>query len=157
MEPMEAWLLPLNDTVSVALGRAELKYLEHLEQFDTLNRAAGEDDSSSEALPGYCRSSFLWRDLRIPLISLAHLANLPERTTENEQLVAIVAYQLEPDETLHLGALPLSAVPKLIQVIPEQAHPCSELAAPWRDFAHAAFQQNQTCYPVLDLQRVFAR
>lgn len=165
MDQLEAWILPLSDTVSVALGRGELKYLEHVEPIsqaeptDQVTHAVRLERFPAEELPSSCLSAFRWHERLVPLVSLSKLIHLPENLPEgsrsSEQLVAIVAYQTQADETLRLGALPLYGVPKLVQVDPAQAQPCSQLEEPWREFSHAAFEQGQSRYPVLDLQRVF--
>lgn len=142
--PLQAWLLPIAEGMTVALGPAELKYLE---QIQTPVVVPG--------LPAYSEQGFIWREQFIPIINLQQLITRRRTPLPQEQLVAIVAYQSGDDEPLQLGALALSDMPRLTEIDPEQAQPLDALAGPWQRLAHAVFTRDNTPCPVLDLAHLF--
>lgn len=145
MTQLKAWILPLSENLSVALGHAELKYLEQIDK-----------PVAAPGLPAHCKQGFLWRGQLIPILDLCQWVNPQRPPITDEQLVAIVAYQPKAGQELQLGALSLSAVPKLVEVDPDEAQPAENLPMPWRTLAHAAFQQGQNHYPVLNLSGLFS-
>lgn len=142
--PLQAWLLPIAEGMTVALGQAELKYLE---QVQTPVVVPG--------LPAYSEQGFIWREQFIPIINLHQLITRRRTRLSEEQLVAIVAYQSEEEESLQLGALALSNMPRLAEIDPEQAQPADNLVGAWQTLAHAAFSQDGQTRPVLDLAYLF--
>lgn len=144
--PLQAWLLPIADGMTVALGQAELKYLE---QIQTPVVVPG--------LPAYSEQGFIWREQFIPIINLQQLITRRRTPLPEEQLVAIVAYQCSEEESLQLGALALSDMPRLTELDPEQAQPLDILAGPWQPLAHAAFINDGQPCPVLDLVHLFGK
>lgn len=142
---LKAWLLPITGESRVALGQAEVKYIEQIQK---PVRVPG--------LPAYCEHGFLWRERFIPLLNLPQLITRRRTPLSAEQLVAIVAYQPEGSNEIQLGALALAAVPKLETLTASAARPPAQLPPPWSALAHAAFDyQDQTC-PVLDLPKLFS-
>lgn len=146
MNPLKAWILPLSKNLSVALGHAELKYLERIDL----------PVATCGGLPAHCKQGFLWRGQLIPIFDLCQWVNLQPPPAADEQLVAIVAHMPNDGQELQLGALSLSSVPQLVKVDPGEAQPIEGLPMPWRTLAHAAFRQGQNHYPVLNLSELFS-
>jgi len=143
--PLQAWLLPISESTTVALGQAELKYLEQI-----------HNPVVVPGLPAYSEQGFVWREQFIPILNLQQLVSRRRSALPEQQLVAIIAYQSDSLAELQLGALALSSLPRLTEIEPEQAQPPEALAQHWQPLAHAAFllQGEQLC-PVLDLVRLF--
>lgn len=139
-----AWLLPIDATVSVAVGRYELKYIEYISASIRL-----------PGLPAYCEEGFLWRDRFVPALDLHEL--LTRRRTppsDKERMVAIISYDNAQGD-LDFGAIFLRGAPRLLQIRPEQSVALATLDSPWQLLAHAAFNDGEHAYPVLDLGSLF--
>lgn len=141
-----AWLLPIDNATSVAVGRYELKYIEYV--------------SSSVRLPGlpaYCEEGFVWRNRFIPAIDIHELvAHRRTRPSESERMAAIIAYENNQGK-IEIGAIFLRGIPRLMQIKPEQSVAVTTLETPWQLLAHAAFTAEDKCYPVMDLRALFDR
>lgn len=139
-----AWLLPVDQSTSVAVGRYELKYIEYV-----------NDCVCLPGLPSYCEQGFLWRDRFIPALDIQQLVtHTRHQNTGQEKMAAIVAYENALGQ-VDLGAIFLCGVPKLLPITPQQSVAISLLDLPLRLLAHAAFQHQQKSYPVLDLRALF--
>lgn len=144
-DTLKAWLLPITENTRVALGQAEVKYIEQV-----------ENPVRVPGLPAYSELGFEWRGLFVPIINLPQLITRRRKPLSKEQLVAIVAYQPEDSEDIRLGALALTAVPKLETIEADTARPPAELPSPWPALAHAAFDYRKEPCPVLDLSKLFS-
>jgi chemotaxis signal transduction protein len=141
---LSAWLLPISPTQSVAVGRYELKYIEYVESVVSL-----------PGLPAFCEQGFVWRNRFIPALDLWSLLTRRRMPNQNsEHLAAIIAYENAQGD-LREGAILLAGVPKLIKVNPSQSIATSELHQEWQLLAQAAFKDENTTYPVLDLRSLF--
>lgn len=139
-----AWLLPISPTQRVAVGRYELKYIEHVNAVVSL-----------PGLPAFCEQGFVWRNRFIPALDLWCLFTRRRLPNQNsEYLAAIVAYENAQGE-LVMGAVLLAGVPKLVAVAPAQSVAIAELHEEWQPFAEAAFKHENTTYPVLNLRCLF--
>ncbi len=139
-----AWILPIGHGASVAVGQHELKYIEYI-----------TDSVILPGLPAYCEKGFQWHDHFIPaldLYSLTERRRIP--MTNGEQIAAIIAYE-NAQGKIDFGAIFLQGVPKLMSVKPQQSVPLTELKTVWRLLSHAAFRDEDTLYPVLDLRCLF--
>src|SRR6187402_2397137 len=78
-----AWILPISQDVSVAVGRYELKYIEYISAGVTL-----------PGVPAYCEQGFVWRNRFIPALDIQNLVSRRRVSAPaGEQLAAIVAYE----------------------------------------------------------------
>jgi chemotaxis signal transduction protein len=143
-EKLGAWLLPIDKTTSVAIGRYELKYLEYI---NASVRIPG--------LPAYCEQGFIWRDQFIPALDLHELITRRRtRQSDGERMAAIIAYENARGE-IAVGAIFLQGVPRLLEVHAQQSLAITQLETPWKLLAHAAFKSGDSTYPVLDLRALF--
>ncbi len=141
---LSAWLLPISPTQSVAVGRYELKYIEYVDSVVSL-----------PGLPAFCEQGFMWRNRFIPALDLWSLLTRRRMPSQNsEHLAAIIAYENMQGE-LAMGAILLAGVPKLVAVTPAQSVAITELHQEWQLLAQAAFKDEGTTYPVLDLRCLF--
>ncbi|GGY74777.1 hypothetical protein GCM10011613_20300 [Cellvibrio zantedeschiae] len=139
-----AWILPISSTQSVAVGRHELKYIEYVETVVDL-----------PGVPAFCEHGFLWRNRFIPALDLWSLLTRRRMPATNaEHLAAIIAYETAQGE-IAMGAILLAGVPKLVTVVPAQSVAVSDLHEEWQLLSHAAFKDENTLYPVLDLRCLF--
>lgn len=139
-----AWLLPISPTQSVAVGRYELKYIEYVESVVSL-----------PGVPAFCEQGFVWRNRFIPALDLWSLLTRRRMPSQNSaQLAAIIAYENAQGD-LAMGAILRAGVPKLIAVKPAQSISTAELHQEWQLLAQAAFKDENTAYPVLDLRCLF--
>ena len=161
-----AWILPISQDVSVAVGRYELKYIEYISAGVTL-----------PGVPAYCEQGFVWRNRFIPALDIQNLVSRRRVSAPaGEQLAAIVAYENASGE-IDLGAILLRGIPKLIGIAPQQSVAVSQLQTEWQLLAQAAFHVNvnagaeinteektgnsegikeqQGIFPVLDLRSLF--
>ena len=141
-----AWILPVSANACVAIGRYELKHIEYIKNCVTL-----------PGLPAFCELGFVWHEQFIPALDVHSLVTRRRmNSVEGEQMAAIVAYENSSGE-LSVGAILLRGVPKLVKVSPAQSIAVSELASEWQLLATAAFKDDQSNYPVLDLRSLFDR
>lgn len=141
-----AWLLPIDQTTAVAIGRHELKYIEYVKASVRL-----------PGLPSYCEQGFLWRNRFVPALDIHELvSHRRSRPTDEERLAAIIAYENSAGE-VDMGAIFLRGIPRLLPVRPDQSVAVAELETSWQLLAHAAFEDQSTRYPVLDLRALFDR
>lgn len=141
---LSAWLLPISSTHSVAVGRYEVKYIESVNAVVSL-----------PGLPAFCEQGFMWRNRFIPALdvwSLLTRRRMPSRNSEH--LAAIIMYENAQGD-LAVGAILLAGVPKLVGVAVAQSVAITELHQEWQLLAHAAFKDENTTYPVLDLRCLF--
>jgi len=141
---LAAWILPISQTMAVAVGRYELKFIEYIRTCISL-----------PGLPAFCERGFIWRNHFIPVLDVHALVTrrrIP--ATEGEQMAAIIAYE-NTQGGIELGAILLRGVPKLIPVASTQAIPVSALTQEWHLLAQAAFKDDTGGYPVLDLRSLF--
>jgi len=144
VQDLGAWILPISPTQSVAIGRYELKYIEYVDSVVGL-----------PGLPAFCEQGFVWRNQFIPALDLWSLLTRRRMpTTNSEHLAAIIAYENAQGE-ISIGAILLAGVPKLIAVAPVQSVAITELHQEWQLLAQAAFKDENTLYPVLDLRCLF--
>jgi chemotaxis signal transduction protein len=130
----------------VAVGRYELKYIEYI---NACVRLPG--------LPAYCEQGFLWRDRFIPALDIHELVSRRRtRVQEEERMAAIIAYE-NGEGQIDMGAIFLRGIPRLLPVKPEQSVAINNLDTTWQLLAHAAFADQDQCYPVLDLRALFDR
>lgn len=123
-----AWILPISQDVSVAVGRYELKYIEYITAGVTL-----------PGVPAYCEQGFVWRNRFIPALDIHSLiSHRRSPATKGEQLAAIVAYENAAGE-IDVGAILLRGIPKLVGIAPQQSVEISRLQAEWQLLAQAAF------------------
>jgi chemotaxis signal transduction protein len=144
VQDLAAWILPISPTQSVAVGRYELKYIEYVDTIVTL-----------PGLPAFCEQGFIWRNRFIPALDLWSLLTrrrIPATSTEH--LAAIIAYENTHGE-LAVGAILLAGVPKLLGVAATQSVALTDLHQEWQLLAQAAFRDENTIYPVLDLRGLF--
>jgi len=141
---LAAWILPVSPTQSVAVGRYELKYIEYVDSIVEL-----------PGLPAFCEQGFVWRNRFIPVLDLWSLLTRRRMPANNsEHLAAIIAYENAQGE-ISTGAILLAGVPKLIAVAANQSVAVTELHQDWHLLAQAAFRDENTLYPVLDLRCLF--
>lgn len=144
-ESLEAWLLPIGKGITVAVGRYELKYIEYPQTKLTL-----------PGLPAYCEQGFVWREHFVPIIDLLGLISRRRSpSTENDDMVAVIAYEQGADSQLAVGAIALRGVPQPVAVDAMQAVSATELEGVWPLLSLAAFRQEEQVYPVLDLCQLF--
>jgi hypothetical protein len=112
--------------------------------------------------PAHCRTVMLWEDRLLPVVDLHALITNGEAAVEAskigglEQLIAVVAYEPDPQQPPEFGALLLASLPERASVGNVDACDLDESVAPWAPialslFRHAAYG----AIPVLDLRRVF--
>lgn len=143
-QDLGAWLLPVDQTTYVAVGRHELKYIEYV-----------NDCVCLPGLPSYCEQGFLWRDRFIPALDIHQLmTHTRQKQADQEKMAAIVAYENALGQ-IDVGAIFLQGVPKLLPITPQQSVAISLLDLPLQLLAHAAFEHEQKSYPVLDLRALF--
>ncbi len=143
-QELAAWLLPISPTQSVAVGRYELKYIEYVDAVVDL-----------PGVPAFCEQGFVWRNRFIPALDLWSLLTRRRMPVNNaEHLAAIIAYENAQGD-LAAGAILLAGVPKLVAVTPSQGVPIAELHEEWQLLAQAAFKDENTLYPVLNLRCLF--
>lgn len=144
-QELGAWLLPIDESTSVAIGRYELKYIEYINASVRL-----------PGLPSFCEQGFLWRNHFIPALDVHQLVARRRESHDlnEERMVAIIAYENAKGK-IELGAIFLRGIPRLLPVKPDQSVALSNLAPTWQLLAHAAFQEGEQCYPVLDLRGLF--
>lgn len=144
-QELGAWLLPIDEKTSVAVGRYELKYIEYINSSVRL-----------PGLPSFCEQGFLWRNHFIPALDVHQLVARRREShgLDEERMVAIIAYESASGK-IELGAIFLRGIPKLLPVKPDQSVALSRLDPPWQLLAHAAFEDNGQHYPVLDLRGLF--
>lgn len=141
---LSAWLLPISPTQSVAVGRYELKYIEYVDAVVSL-----------PGLPAFCEQGFMWRDRFIPALDVWSLLTRRRMPSQNsEHLAAIIVYENAQGD-LAVGAILLAGVPKLVAVAPAQSVAITELHQEWQLLAQAAFKDENTIYPVLNLRCLF--
>jgi hypothetical protein len=144
VQELAAWILPISPTQCVAVGRYELKYIEYVDSVVGL-----------PGLPAFCEQGFVWRNRFIPALDLWSLLTRRRMPATNaEHLAAIIAYENAQGE-ISIGAILLAGVPKLIAVAPAQSVAVTELHQEWQLLAQAAFKDENTLYPVLDLRCLF--
>ena len=145
-QDLAAWILPISSTQSVAVGRYELKYIEYVDAVVEL-----------PGLPAFCEQGFVWRNRFIPALDVWSLLTRRRMPVTNvEHLAAIIAYENAQGE-IALGAILLAGVPKLLAIAPAQSVAVTELQQEWQLLAQAAFKDENTLYPVLDLRCLFDR
>jgi chemotaxis signal transduction protein len=141
-QQLDAWLLPVADNVTIAIGRYELKYIEHVTAGDLKAPLQGVRD-------------FFWRGRYIPVLDVAALAGVETLLpVAGECIVAIVAYE-DLAGNLLMGAIFLVDVPQMIHILPSQNVAVESMPHPWPQLAHAAFSYHQRDYPVLNLSALF--
>lgn len=141
---LSAWLLPISSTQSVAVGCYELKYIEYVDAVVSL-----------PGLPAFCEKGFMWRDRFIPALDVWSLSTRRRMQNQSsEHLAAIIVYENAQGD-LAVGAILLAGVPKLVAVAPAQSVAVTELKQEWQQLAHAAFKDERTVYPVLNLRCLF--
>lgn len=141
---LAAWILPVSPTQSVAVGRYELKYIEYVDSVVSL-----------PGLPAFCEQGFIWRNRFIPALDIwSLLTRRRMNANKTEHLAAIIAYENAQGE-LAMGAILLAGVPKLIGVAANQSVAVTELHEEWQLLAQAAFRDENTLYPVLNLRSLF--
>lgn len=141
-QQLDAWLLPVADDVTIAIGRYELKYIEHVAAGDLKTSLKGAGD-------------FFWRGRYIPVLDIAALAEVKTLPpVAGERIVAIVAYE-DLAGNLLMGAIFLVDVPQMIHIHPSQNVAVEFMPHPWPQLAHAAFSYHQRDYPVLNLSALF--
>ena len=145
-QELGAWLLPIDQTTAVAIGRYELKYIEYIKASVRL-----------PGLPSYCEQGFLWRNRFIPALDIHELvSHRRSRVVDEERMAAIIAYENSAGE-MDMGAIILRGIPRLLPVKPEQSVAIAELETSWQLLAHAAFEDQAQRYPVIDLRALFDR
>ncbi len=139
-----AWVLPLAGQLRAAVGERELV---HLVEFPALLEVPRS--------PFYCRQILLWNDMILPAMNLAAwLTGHDEQRTQH--LAGIFAYQNNPDDAPHYGALLLYAIPTRKWVSDKQA--CALPAEPvgWQTLAISCFADGDNAIPILELSYIFS-
>jgi chemotaxis signal transduction protein len=154
MKKASAWILPITQTVSAAVGEFELVHVlpDHPAAFDI------------PQAPHYCRQVMVWQNRIVPLMDLAMRFQVPgwepeeKSGTAANRVIGILAYRAEGAESLEYGALILSAIPRRCEVNDEQACPLPPWLTPWRRYASACFRPEgpHSAIPVLRLDRLFS-
>jgi len=146
MSEADAWLLNPGPGLQAAVGALELVHL--LPDTPTLFEVPH--------CPPHCHRVLVWQEEILPLVDLAtRLMGRPPADTPG--LIAVVAYQEQPNAEPNHGALALDTPPTRIRV--NDAHACAlpEGQDHWRPLAIACFDHaGSVPVPVLDLQRLFS-
>jgi len=141
----QAWLLPIRNQHTVAIGEWEMQHL--LDQpllFDVPHT------------PLFCNQVVIWRQKPIPIMDLACLFTGNQGVNDNP-LIAIVAYETRQEEAVELGGLLLDAPPKRTQVDDNQACELPEDTWDWHQLAISCFtEKDGSAVPILDLHRIFS-
>ena len=160
MASSNAWVLPLDETLSAAVGEFEIIHLLH---FPALFSAPGT--------PYYCNQVLVWQDQILPTLDLSAWLRghaLPRTQT----LVAIATYPApnnstpnsvsndptaasESEDKCYAGLL-LADIPR--QILVDDSDACELPSTPlgWRQLAISCFRHNERAVPIIDLQTVFS-
>lgn len=154
MSKVPAWLLPIADFRTTAVGEAELVHV--LPDAPMLFEIPGA--------PRYCRKTLVWDRRIVPVMDLAvrfpFAARDSEMNPENSgrSTIGIFAYWAETAGSHEYGALLLGSPPRRCEVGNGDA---CRLPADWADWAHytsSCFQPEGTrqAIPILRLDRLFS-
>jgi len=140
-QELSAWILPVADDVMIAIGRYELKYIEHI------NTTANLVDCTAK--------EFFWRGRTIPVLNIAGMINANQTPDNNAaRIAAIVAYEDVAGELL-MGVIFVVDIPQLVKINSRQSVAVEVLPQPWPLLAHAAFSHRENTYPVINLSAIF--
>jgi chemotaxis signal transduction protein len=144
MASSNAWVLPLGDSLSAAVGQFEIVHIVH---YPALFPVPGT--------PHYCNRVLVWQDQILPALDLS--AWLTGRASQqNQNLVAIANYPDPTGSDMHYAGILLADIPS--QVIVDDGEACDLPATPigWGQLAISCFQQAGQTIPIIDLQTVFS-
>lgn len=143
-----AWIVPLTNTVSAAVGEFELIHiLTDAPVLFTLPRT-----------PSYCQQVFVWNNKIIPLMNLVEKFALEDTATNNRHIiVSIFAYRAKKIGHPEYGALLLNATPYRREVSDEQACQLPLEFSAWSGCVWSCFQDvdTQKTIPILKLEQLF--
>lgn len=146
MASSTAWLLPLNDGLTAAVGEYEILHLLH---FPALFKVPGA--------PYYCQNVLVWQNQILPAFDLAAWLH-QEPKHQEQKLIAIAAYEdinAESDTTSYAGLL-LADIPQQTVVDDEQACDLPDQPANWEKIAISCFKRDDRAIPIIDLQTIFS-
>lgn len=149
MTTATAWLLPVTDQFTAAIGEFELVHiLPELPVFFPVPCA-----------PAYCSSVILWQDKLIPVMDLAQRFQLTNSQKEASTLIlGIVVFWLQDKKTVEYGALRLSGIPNRCTVDDAQVRPLPDNIQHMSGYIQSCFEntQNLRTVPVLHMGQLFS-
>ncbi len=138
-----AWLLDFGQTLRAAVGTRTLLQIVDSPRLQSV-----------PCTPPHCHSVINWQGRLLPALDLGVLFG---KEPLPAHLLAIAAWQRDPDKPPQFGALLLAAPPVAIIVGNEQACPLPEQPAAWSRLALSCFGHQGDAIPVLHVARAFAR
>jgi chemotaxis signal transduction protein len=138
-----AWLLDLGQGIRAAVGA---RVLVHIIDAPALHPVP--------CAPPHCHSVVSWEGRLLPVLDMAARLGGAAQTP---RLLAVAAYQDEPEAPVRFGALVLGALPVAMEVGDVQPCPLPEQPAGWDRFACSCFEREGAAVPVLHLGRIFAQ
>ena len=146
MASSNAWILPLDSSLNVAVGEYEILHLVH---FPALFSVPGA--------PFYCNQVLVWQNQILPAMDLA--AWLQGQSQKREQkLIAIAAYTDPDSDATQYAGLLLADIPRQVPVDDSQA--CDLPSVPslsaWRRIAISCCNHTERAVPIIDLPTVFS-
>jgi chemotaxis signal transduction protein len=144
MASSNAWVLPLDDTFSAAVGEFEVAHLVH---YPALFSVPGT--------PYYCNRVLVWQDQILPALDLG--AWLRGRASQsNQNLVAVTTYPDPSSDDMCYAGLLLADIPSQLTVDDSQACDLPSAPAGWGSLAISCFRHHDRVVPIIDLQTVFS-
>ena len=146
MASSNAWILPLDHNLNVAVGEYEILHLVH---FPALFAVPGA--------PFYCRQVLVWQNQILPAMDLS--AWLQGKAQQRDQkLVAIAAYTDPDTHATQYAGLILDDIPRQVMVDDSQACdlPDTEQRSEWQRIAISCFNHSERSVPIIDLTTVFS-
>lgn len=143
-----AWIIPITDTVLVAVGEFELVHiLPDKPEFFKVPQA-----------PYYCQQVFTWQNRIIPIMNLAARFGYQTEAIGENYIIGIFAYRAEITELIEYGALFLNKAPRRIDVGDTQACLVPDHLQALTPYVWSCFQEfgTQKVIPILKLARLFA-
>jgi chemotaxis signal transduction protein len=144
-----AWIMPITDNLSVAVGQFELVHI--LPDKPTL--------FTVPKTPSYCQQVLVWQNKIIPVMSLAtRFGEQKDSTIAEHSIIAIFAYRSEITNLIEYGALFVNNTPRRVEVGNEQASPLPPDLVAWTQYISCCFQETDTeqVIPILKLECLFA-
>ena len=144
-EGVEAWLMPVERQVNVAVGRSEVVHLVNQPEYISVPQS-----------PRHCNQVIIWNDNVVPVISIESLL-FEYGNNIDSGVLAIVMFQVGHNQYCY-GGIKLVSVPQLEKVQNSQACKLPASSERWNDISNACFQLNTgEVIPVLDLGKLFTR
>ena len=105
--------------------------------------------------PEHCHQVFVWQNQVLPALDLASwLLKKPIR--RDQAVVAVTAYQSEPNALPQYGGLLLSTLPTQLQVDDAQVSALPDQPEGWLQLAVSCFRHEDLTVPIIDLPTIYS-